>query len=36
MRYIVPFFMAMVIVLFICTYIPEISLALPRWFGLIK
>ena len=36
MRYIVPFFIAMVIVLFICTYIPEISLALPRWFGLIK
>jgi tripartite ATP-independent transporter DctM subunit len=36
MRHIVPFFAAMIMVLFICTYAPEISLALPRWFGLIK
>ena len=36
MRHIVPFFISMVITLLICTYVPEISLALPRWFGLIK
>lgn len=36
MRHILPFFAAMIVVLFICTYVPEISLALPRWLGLIK
>jgi len=36
MRHILPFFAAMIVVLFICTYVPEISLALPRWVGLIK
>jgi len=36
MRHILPFFAAMIVVLFICTYAPEISLALPRWVGLIK
>ena len=36
MRHILPFFAAMIVILFICTYVPEISLALPRWLGLIK
>jgi tripartite ATP-independent transporter DctM subunit len=36
MRHILPFFAAMIVVLFICTYVPEISLALPRCLGLIK
>jgi len=36
MRHILPFFAAMIIVLFICTYVPDISLVLPRLFGFIK
>ncbi len=32
-RHILPFFMAMIIVLFIVTYIPKISLLVPSWFG---
>jgi len=36
MRHIIPFFAAMVIALLLCTYIPEISLALPRLLGLLK
>lgn len=36
MRHLIPYFAAMVIVLFLCTYIPEISLALPRLLGLLK
>jgi tripartite ATP-independent transporter DctM subunit len=36
MRHIIPFFISMFITLMICTYVPEISLALPRWFGLIR
>ena len=36
MRHILPFFAAMIIVLFICTYVPGISLVLPRLFGFIK
>ncbi|MBN2020206.1 MAG: TRAP transporter large permease [Sedimentisphaerales bacterium] len=36
MRYVLPFFAAMLVALFICTYVPEVSLALPRWLGLIK
>jgi len=36
MRHIVPCFIAMIIVLLICTYIPSISLVLPRLFDLIK
>jgi tripartite ATP-independent transporter DctM subunit len=36
MKHIIPFYAAMVIALLICTYIPEISLALPRWLGLVK
>jgi tripartite ATP-independent transporter DctM subunit len=36
MRHILPFFAAMIIVLFICTYVPAISLVLPRLFGFIK
>ena len=35
-RHILPFFGAMVVVLLICTYVPEISLALPRLFGFVK
>lgn len=36
MRHLIPCFAVMVIVLFLCTYIPEISLALPRLLGLLK
>jgi tripartite ATP-independent transporter DctM subunit len=36
MKNILPFYVAMVVALFICTYAPEVSLALPRWLGLIK
>ncbi len=32
-RHILPFFMAMIVVLFIVTYIPKISLLVPSWFG---
>ncbi len=35
-RYIVPIFITMVIALFLVTYIPQISLSLPYWTGLIK
>ena len=35
-RYIVPIFITMVISLFLVTYIPQISLSLPYWSGLIK
>jgi tripartite ATP-independent transporter DctM subunit len=36
MRHLLPFFGAMIVVLFICTYLPQISLVLPRFFELIK
>jgi TRAP-type C4-dicarboxylate transport system permease large subunit len=36
MRHIIPCFIAMIAVLLICTYIPSISLTLPRLFDLIK
>jgi tripartite ATP-independent transporter DctM subunit len=36
MRHILPFYAAMVVALLICTYAPDVSLALPRWLGLIK
>jgi len=36
MRYLLPCFAAMITVLFICTYIPQISLALPRLLELIR
>ncbi len=36
MRHLIPCFAAMVVVLLLCTYIPEISLALPRLLGLLK
>ncbi|MEE9370629.1 MAG: TRAP transporter large permease subunit, partial [Sedimentisphaerales bacterium] len=36
MRHLLPCFAAMVTVLFICTYIPQISLVLPRFFELIR
>jgi tripartite ATP-independent transporter DctM subunit len=35
-RHLLPFFAALVVTLFICTYIPQISLLLPRAFGLVK
>lgn len=35
-KYIVPIFITMVISLFLVTYIPQISLSLPYWTGLIK
>jgi len=35
-RHLLPFFGAMIVVLFICTYLPQISLVLPRFFELIK
>lgn len=35
-RHLLPFFIAMIITLLICTYIPEISLMVPRAFGFIK
>ena len=34
MRYVLPFYVAMIVVLFICTYLPQISMVLPRLFGL--
>ncbi len=36
MRHLLPFFGAMIVVLFVCTYLPQISLVLPRFFELIK
>jgi tripartite ATP-independent transporter DctM subunit len=36
MKHILPFYAAMVVALFVCTYLPDISLALPRWLGLVK
>lgn len=36
MRYLLPFFAAMITVLFICTYVPQISLVLPRLLELIR
>lgn len=36
MRHILPFFGAMVIVLLVCTYTPQISMALPKLFGFVK
>ncbi len=35
-RHIIPFFIAMIITLLICTFVPEISLWLPQKLGLIK
>jgi tripartite ATP-independent transporter DctM subunit len=35
-RHIVPFFIAMIITLLICTFVPEISMWLPQKIGLIK
>jgi tripartite ATP-independent transporter DctM subunit len=35
-RHLLPFFGTMVIILLICTYVPQISLVLPRLFGFIK
>lgn len=35
-KYIVPIFITMVVSLFLVTYIPQISLSLPYWTGLIK
>lgn len=35
-KYIVPIFFAMVVALFIITYIPQIPLSLPYWTGLIE
>ncbi len=35
-KHLLPFFGAMVAVLLICTYVPEISLFLPRLFGFVK
>jgi tripartite ATP-independent transporter DctM subunit len=35
-RHLLPFFAAMVVTLFICTYVPQISMFLPRAFGLVK
>ncbi len=36
MRHILPFFVAMIVVLLICTYVPALSLTLPKWLGLLK
>ncbi len=36
MRHLLPCFAAMLIALLLCTYLPEISLALPRALGLLK
>jgi len=33
-RHLIPFFVAMIVTLLICTYIPQISLLLPRLLGL--
>jgi tripartite ATP-independent transporter DctM subunit len=35
-RHLLPFFAAMIVVLLICTYAPQISLILPRLIGFIK
>jgi len=35
-RHLLPFFGAMIVVLFVCTYLPQISLVLPRFFEFIK
>ena len=35
-KYIFPIFITMVVSLFLVTYIPQISLSLPYWTGLIK
>ena len=32
-RHLIPFFIAMVVVLLLITYIPALSLAVPKWFG---
>jgi len=32
-RHLIPFFLAMVVVLLLTTYIPALSLTLPAWFG---
>ncbi len=34
-KYIVPMFIAMVVALFLVTFIPQISLSLPYWSGLV-
>lgn len=36
LRYIVPFFISMIITLLICTFIPQISMWLPTKLGLVK
>ena len=36
MRHLLPFFAAMIVTLLICTYVPQISLWLPRLFDFIK
>jgi len=36
MRYILPFFLAMIITLLICTFVPEISMWLPGKLGFVK
>ncbi len=36
MRHLIPCFAAMVVVLLVCTYTPSISLAIPKWLGLVK
>jgi TRAP-type C4-dicarboxylate transport system permease large subunit len=36
MRHILPFFIAMIITLLICTYVPQISMWLPTKFGFVK
>jgi TRAP-type C4-dicarboxylate transport system permease large subunit len=36
MRHILPFFVSMIVVLFICTYIPALSLWLPEKLGLLS
>jgi TRAP-type C4-dicarboxylate transport system permease large subunit len=35
MRHLIPFFIAMIVVLLICTYLPQISLVLPRLLNLL-
>lgn len=36
MRHLLPCFAAMIVVLFLCTYAPSLSLILPKWLGLLK
>jgi len=36
LRHLVPFFLAMIIVLFVCTYVPQISLAVPKLLNFVK